>query len=134
MLLWKRTHKCHGNILQGDKFAFVAHVSRALKDFILEILQLGLFVSQVMAKHCKNVQHLVETNVYFTKDTFLCEQDICNIAGKLTKETYKKHDNDAKSVCMWVWKNMYLLFCYQESGLEVGGKLIGTNIVFTIGI
>jgi hypothetical protein len=28
------------------------------------------------------------------RDTFSCEQDIRNIARKLTKETYKKHDND----------------------------------------
>jgi hypothetical protein len=35
---------------------------------------------------------------------------------------------------MWVQENPYLLFYYQESGLEVGGKLIGTNIAFTIGI
>ncbi len=36
---------CHGNILQGDKETFVAHVSRALKDFVLKNLRLGLFVS-----------------------------------------------------------------------------------------
>lgn len=28
----------------------------------------------------------------------LCEQDICNVDSKLTKETYKGHDNYAKSV------------------------------------
>jgi hypothetical protein len=32
----------------------------------------------------------------------LLEQDIHNLAGKLAKETYKKYENDAKSVRMWV--------------------------------
>ncbi len=133
-VIMKKTHQCYGNILQGDKVSFVAHVLGALKDFILNILRLGLFVSQVMAKHHRNVQHLVETSGYFTKDTFLCEQDIHNITRKLTKETYNKHDNDVKSVCMWVQEYPYFLFYYQESGLEVGGELIGTNIAFTIEI
>ncbi len=44
------------------------------------------------------MQELVLTNENLTKDTFLCEQDIRNIAGKLAKETYKEHENDVKSV------------------------------------
>jgi hypothetical protein len=65
------------------------------------------------------------------RDTFSCEQDIRNIARKLTKETYKKHDND---VHMWIWEDLNVLFYYQDSGLEVGGKLIGIDILFTIKI
>jgi hypothetical protein len=76
---------CHGNILQGDKVAFVTHVFACVKEFVLDNLRLGLFVSQVLAKHCKNVQKLVQTNGNLTRDTFLCEQDIQNIVGKLTK-------------------------------------------------
>jgi hypothetical protein len=51
---------------------------------------LGFFVSEVMVKHRKNMQELVETGGNLTKDTFLCEQDIQNIVEKLAKETYKK--------------------------------------------
>jgi hypothetical protein len=36
---------CHGNILQGDKTTFAAHVSATLKDFILDNLRLGLYIS-----------------------------------------------------------------------------------------
>ncbi len=54
-----------------------------------------------MAKHCRNVQELVETCGNLTRDTFLCEQDIRNIVEKLAKETYKKHENDVESVSMW---------------------------------
>jgi hypothetical protein len=59
-----------GNILQGDKVVFPAHVLGALKDFVLENPQLGVFISQLMTKHCKNVQHLVETGSCLTKDIF----------------------------------------------------------------
>ncbi len=105
------------------KFVIVTHISTTLKDFVIDNLQLGLFVSQVMAKHHKNVQKLVETNGILAKDTFLCEEDVLNIARKLTKETYKKHDNDAESVYMWAQENPNVLFYYQEIKLEVGGKL-----------
>ncbi len=87
-----------------------------------------------MAYHCKNVHELVKTNENLTKDTFLCEQNIRNIARKLAKETYKKHDNDANSVHMWVREKLNVLFYYQESGYEVGGELSSSNIPFTVKI
>jgi len=125
---------CHGNILQGDKVVIVTHISIALKDFELDNLQLGLSVSQVMAKHHRNVQKLIETSKNLTKDTFLCEQDILTIARKLAKETYKKHENDVESVYMWAEDNPNVLFYYQKIGLEVGGMLSGNNIPFIIKI
>ncbi len=45
----------HGNILQQDKVAFVTHVYVALKDLVVDNFLLELSISQVMAKHCKNV-------------------------------------------------------------------------------
>jgi hypothetical protein len=87
-----------------------------------------------MAKYRKNVWELVETNGNLTRDTFLCEKDIRNIGKKLAKETYKKHENDAKSVRMWVQENQNVLFYYRESGSEVGGELLRSNIPFTIEI
>jgi menaquinone-dependent protoporphyrinogen IX oxidase len=68
----------------------------------MDNLRLNFYVSQVMKKHHRNVQHLVGFGGYLTMDTFLCEQDIRNIARKLIKETYKKHENDYQNVCLWV--------------------------------
>ncbi len=64
----------------------------------------------------------------------LRQQDMRNIAKKLTKKTYKKHDNDAKSVHMWARKNPNILFYYQEIGFEVGGDLSRNNLLLTIQI
>jgi hypothetical protein len=36
----------------------------------------------------------MENNKDLSRDLFLCEQDIYNIAGKLAKKTYEKHEND----------------------------------------
>jgi hypothetical protein len=56
------------------------------------------------------------------------------MVGKLAKKTYKKHENDAQSVQMWVIKNKYKVFFYRKSGLQVDGGLQGSNMSFTIGI
>jgi hypothetical protein len=56
------------------------------------------------------------------------------MAGKLTKETYKKNENDAKSVWMWVIKNKEKVFFYREFSVQVEGNLHGGNMPFTIGI
>lgn len=34
-----------------------------------------------------------------TKDMFIVEKDTWNMAGKLTKETCKRHENNAKNIC-----------------------------------
>jgi phosphoribosylformimino-5-aminoimidazole carboxamide ribonucleotide (ProFAR) isomerase len=56
------------------------------------------------------------------------------LARKLAKETYKKHENDAKNVQMWVSKNKDKVFFYQESKVEVEGTLQGCNMSFIISI
>ena len=69
-----------------------------------------------------------------TRDLFISEQDIRNVAGRLAIETYKLDNNDAKSVRMWVQHNPQLVFFYKESGLHVRGAITRANIPFTIGI
>jgi acyl-CoA hydrolase len=53
------------------------------------------------------------------------------MSRKLTKETYKKDESDAKSVQMWVTKKV---FFYQEFNVQVEGNLHGGNMLFIIGI
>ena len=69
-----------------------------------------------------------------TRDLFISEQDIRNVAGRLAIETYKRDNNDAKSVRMWVQKHPDLIFYYKESGVHVRGAITRDNIPFTIGI
>jgi cupin superfamily acireductone dioxygenase involved in methionine salvage len=118
----------------GYRLTFFAHVSKETTTFVLENLRLGLSIYQVMNKHKSQVKEIMENNKYLSKDLFICEQDICNLAGKLAKETYKKHENDAKNVRMQVSKNKDKVFFYQESKVEVKGTLQGCNMPFTIGI
>lgn len=80
------------------------------------------------------MEEFVETFKNLTRDTFLCEQNIQNIAKMIAKETYKKHETNAKSVRMWVRENPNIFFYYQETGTEVSRKLSRSNISFTIGI
>ncbi len=56
---------------------------------------------------------MIERNGELSRDLFLSEQDIHNMAGKLAKKTYKKHENDAQSVCMWLAENRNIFFFYQ---------------------
>jgi hypothetical protein len=72
-----------------------------------------------MNKHKAQVKEMIERNGELEKDLFLSEQDIRNMAGKLTKKTYKKHENDAQSVHMWVTKNRDNIFFNQKTNAEV---------------
>ncbi len=74
---------CHDNQLQGDKATFAPHVSSTLKEFVMDNLQLRLFVSQVMVKHRNNIQQVVESSGCFTQNMFLSKQDIRNIVVKV---------------------------------------------------
>jgi hypothetical protein len=64
-----------------------------------------------MDKHKPQVKEMIKRNGELLKDLFLNDQNIRNMARKLTKETYKKHENyDAQSVCMWVAENINNVF------------------------
>jgi hypothetical protein len=101
---------------------------------VLENLHLDLFIYQIMNMHKSRVKENMENNGDLSRDFFLCEQDICNLAAKLIKETYKKYENDAKSIKMCVIENRNKVFFYQEFNVQVEGNLHGGNMPFTIGI
>jgi len=48
-----------------------------------------------MNKHKCRVKEMMENSGELSRDLFLSEQDIHNLARELAKETYKKHENDA---------------------------------------
>ena len=97
-------------------------------------LRLGLSITQIMAKHKKRFLEVCQRGGELTRDLFICDQDIRNVAGRLAIETYKRDNNDAKSVRMWVQQHPGLVFYYKESGVHVRGAITRDNIPFTIGI
>lgn len=85
----------HGCVKNGLCSSFSVHVTEEIRAFVLENFKLGLSIYQVMSKHKCKVKETMENNSELSKDLFLSEQDICNLARKLTKHIYKKHENDA---------------------------------------
>ncbi len=85
-------HEC---MKSGLRSTFCVHVSKETRAFVLEHFILGLSIYQVMNKHKCRVKEMMENKGELSRDLFLSEQDICNLAGKPAKKTYKKHDKDA---------------------------------------
>ena len=125
---------CHGATKAGHKSRFSSYLSEEVREFIMTHLRLGLSIPQIMAKHRKRFLEACERGEELTRDLFICDQDIRNVAGRLAIETYKRDNNDAKSVRMWVQEHPLLVFYYKESGLHVRGAITRDNIPFTIGI
>ena len=100
----------------------------------MEHLRLGLSIPQIMEKHRKRFLEACERGEELTRDLFICDQDIRNVAGHLAIETYKCDRNDAKSVRMWVQEHSHLVFYYKESGVHVRGAITRDNMPFTMGI
>jgi hypothetical protein len=88
----------------------------------------------MMNKHKAQVKDMMENKAELSRYLFLSEQDICNMASKLAKKTYKKHENDVQSVQMWVVENKDKVFLYQENGVHVEGNFQSCNMPFTIRI
>jgi hypothetical protein len=72
----------------GLKSGFSIHVLEDIWAFVLEHLQLGLSIYQVMNKHKARMKEMIERNGELSRDLFLSEQNICNMARKLAKEIY----------------------------------------------
>jgi len=62
---------------------------------------------------------MIERNDELSRNLFLNEQDICNMAWKLAKDMYKKHGNDTQNVCMWAIENKDNVLFYLEINVEV---------------
>jgi hypothetical protein len=60
-----------------------------MKAFVLEYLRLGFSIYQAMDKHKVRVKEIMENNNEFSRNLILNELDICNLACKLAKKTYK---------------------------------------------
>jgi hypothetical protein len=125
---------CHGVTKTGYKSRFSSHLSPHVREFIMTHLRLGLSIPQIMAKHRKRFLEVCERGEELTRDLFISDQDICNVVGRLAIETFKRDNNDAKSVRMWVQKHPHLVFYYKEFGVHVRGAITRDNIPFTIGI
>jgi len=85
-------HKC---VKSGLHLAFYVHVSEETRVFMLKHLRFELSIYLMMNNHKCKVKEMMENNGKLSRDLFLNEQDICNLARKLAQETYKKHENDA---------------------------------------
>ena len=125
---------CHGATKTGHKSRYSSNLSADVREFIMTHLRLGLSIPQIMVKHRKRFMEVCERGEALTRDLFISEQDIRNVAGRLAVETYKRDNNDAKSVRMWVQENPFEVFYYKESGVHVRGAITRDNIPFTIGI
>jgi hypothetical protein len=68
------------------------------------------------------------------RDMSISYHDIRNMARKLTKETYIRHDNDIKGIRMFTEENLDTVFFMQHRCLDVRGKLTRVGIPFTLGI
>ncbi len=55
---------------------------------------------------------------------------MCNIVGKLMKETFQLHVNDVMNVKLWVENKPHLVFFHHETHVEVHEHLIGCNLPF----
>ena len=91
---------CHGATKIGHKSRYSCHLSVQVREFIMCHLRLGLSVPQIMVKHRKRFMEVCEQGLELNRDMFISEQDIRNVAGRLAIETYKRDNNDAKSVRM----------------------------------
>ena len=87
-----------------------------------------------MSKHIEIVKDTLSTGNQISRDMFLHERDVRNLATKVARETYMLHTFDAKSVQMWVEQNTSSVFFYQETALVTQGALTHATMPFIVGI
>lgn len=77
----------------------------------------------------------MENGSEISRDVFLTEQDVQNLANGVACETWRLHKNDAKNIHLWAQRNRDSWFYYQQTTEDhVNGALTGENMPFTLGI
>ncbi len=125
----------HGIVKEGERSRFTSQLSPETRAFVEENLRLGVPISKIKTMHIELVLRLRAQGAPASRDHFMKDSDIRNVAVKVNQAVYQKHENDAESVRMWVQANRNIVFYYQElnSG-SVSGALNGDNMPFVIGI
>lgn len=121
--------------MQRGKLRFRRCISDQVRDWILRQHDEGVPPEAIKQKHQKlALKNRDDGTVTESRDLFLSIEDIRNICGVRAQQMYKKHENDAESVRMWVRENPEMVFYYQDPGTRVEGVLNSENVPFVIGI
>lgn len=124
----------HGVSVTGLKDSLGSTISDGMKQYLSNLLWLGLSPSQVMAQHKAFVKDLAMKNGSVTRDTFVMAHDVRNLAKVRHEALWQKHSSDPVSVKMWVDENPEAVFCYQEHGLLDLNRKKQDDTPFTLGI
>ena len=119
--------------------SFSAHLSTAMKDWVIAQLDLGLTVQQILAHHREKLFSTMselkgDGASVLTRDMFLSHQDVRNLSSKKAAETYRVHQNDALNIRMWMETNRDSVFYYKETRKLGPGALHVQNVPFVVGI
>ena len=122
-------------VKDGERSRFTSSMSAETRAFVEENLRLGVPIAKIKSMHIELVLKLRAQGAPPSRDHFMKDWDIRNIAVRVNEAVYRKDENDAESVRMWVQANRDIVFYYQElnSG-PVPGTLTGDNMPFVIGI
>ncbi len=69
-----------------------------IKDFVMDRLNLGLIMFQIMLKHWQHVKNIMLGTCELNRDMFFTKQHVKVLFRKLVQEIYQLHKNNAKSV------------------------------------
>lgn len=120
---------------ERGKLRFRNRISDEVRDWVLRQYDELVPMEAIKQKHQRLVLKGRDNNTLTcSRDCFLSMEDIRNICGIRSQELYKKHDNDAESVRMWVRESPQMMFYYQDPGTKVEGVLNSENAPFVIGI
>jgi hypothetical protein len=69
-----------------------------IKDFVMDRLNLGFIMFQIMLKHWQHVKNIMLGTCELNRDMFFTKQHVKVLFRKLVQEIYQLHKNNAKSV------------------------------------
>ena len=84
-----------------------------LKQWVCTKILAGIPTRQILKEHYKNCFPKIQA-AKADRDCFLTLQDIRNINSKLALLTWKKHQNEAQSVCLFCEQHANNIFIYRE--------------------
>ena len=110
----------HGNFVHGCKHLHGPALSQSMKDWVRTSLLNGSTTQRILKQHAKSAMPPInsktaDSSKLADKDCFLNSQDIRNIGQKLAQLTWKLHDNEAQSVCLFYQQLSDSVFMYHSA-------------------
>jgi len=109
---------CHGLLDRdavGTRAMYAPRISDELRQKVMSLLYVGISLDKIVQHHSEEMQKLGGPQ---NRDDFLTRNDVRNMERTIRNSSHELHENDERSVKIWVQRHQKHVFYFQDKSVS----------------